>query len=315
MMEWEDFTTFSSPSSLVGKSEEWSAIENKMFENALAMYDECTPDRWAKIAAVVPEKTLEQVEKHYEKLVQDLKFIEDGLIPIPLYLNEEELNNEDPPELPEVAPKKKKSLLRKKQITAEQERRKGVPWSEDEHRLFLLGLNGYGWGDWRSISRNFVVSRTPTQVASHAQKYQNRMNKGATKGQRPSIHDIRTVSSPPTNLPINPPLHSLVFPSLPLPSPVFLNINPPPITNTQPWNIPMMEGDTDTSLVIPTPRPTFYANSSGVGSFPPANFEGGIGNYPSTDEMGGFGNFPPPNILSSDPPFSSQISDWLKNLN
>ncbi|KAI4384309.1 hypothetical protein MLD38_002482 [Melastoma candidum] len=26
-----------------------------------------------------------------------------------------------------------------------------------------------GKGDWRSISRNFVVTRTPTQVASHAQ--------------------------------------------------------------------------------------------------------------------------------------------------
>ena len=35
-------------------------------------------------------------------------------------------------------------------------------------------------GDWRGISRHFVQSRTPTQVASHAQKYfirQNNMNK------------------------------------------------------------------------------------------------------------------------------------------
>ena len=55
--------------------------------------------------------------------------------------------------------------------TLDQERRKGIPWTEEEHRLFLLGLSKFGKGDWRSISRNFVLSRTPTQVASHAQKY------------------------------------------------------------------------------------------------------------------------------------------------
>jgi SHAQKYF class myb-like DNA-binding protein len=47
----------------------------------------------------------------------------------------------------------------------------GVPWTEEEHRRFLLGLQKLGKGDWRGISHNFVVSRTPTQVASHAQKY------------------------------------------------------------------------------------------------------------------------------------------------
>jgi SHAQKYF class myb-like DNA-binding protein len=44
------------------------------------------------------------------------------------------------------------------------EKRKGVPWSEEEHRLFLLGLAKFGKGDWRSISRHFVLTRTPTQV-------------------------------------------------------------------------------------------------------------------------------------------------------
>ncbi|KAJ0617669.1 putative transcription factor MYB-HB-like family [Helianthus annuus] len=35
---------------------------------------------------------------------------------------------------------------------------------EDEHKLFLLGLQKVGKGDWRGISRNFVKTRTPTQV-------------------------------------------------------------------------------------------------------------------------------------------------------
>jgi hypothetical protein len=55
----------------------------------------------------------------------------------------------------------------------------------------LLGLNKFGKGDWRSISRNFVVSRTPTQVASHAQKYFIRLNSLNKKDKRrSSIHDI-----------------------------------------------------------------------------------------------------------------------------
>lgn len=71
------------------------------------------------------------------------------------------------------------------------------------NRLFLLGLEKYGKGDWRSISRNFVVTRTPTQVASHAQKYFIRLNSMNKDRRRSSIHDITNVnngemSEPPT---------------------------------------------------------------------------------------------------------------------
>uniref|UniRef100_M4CF08 Uncharacterized protein n=1 Tax=Brassica campestris TaxID=3711 RepID=M4CF08_BRACM len=37
------------------------------------------------------------------------------------------------------------------------DRKKGVPWTEEEHRTFLIGLEKLGKGDWRGISRNFVV--------------------------------------------------------------------------------------------------------------------------------------------------------------
>lgn len=65
--------------------------------------------------------------------------------------------------------------------------------------LFLLGLEKYGKGDWRSISRNFVISRTPTQVASHAQKYFIRLNSMNRERRRSSIHDITSVNNGDTS--------------------------------------------------------------------------------------------------------------------
>ncbi|XP_062196551.1 transcription factor MYBS2-like [Phragmites australis] len=87
-----------------------------------------------------------------------------------------------------------------------QERKKAVPWTEEEHRTFLAGLEKLGKGDWRGIAKNFVTTRTPTQVASHAQKYFLRQTNPNKKKRRSSLFDMMPSDlSPALNCPILPP--------------------------------------------------------------------------------------------------------------
>ncbi|KAK7300972.1 hypothetical protein RJT34_11826 [Clitoria ternatea] len=177
-------------------STKWTPAENKLFENALAVHDKDTPDRWHKVAEMIPGKTVGDVIRQYKELEVDVSNIEAGLIPVPGYTTTVATS---PFTLDWVNTSgydgfkgsgKRSSSVR----PHEQERKKGVPWTEEEHKLFLLGLKKYGKGDWRNISRNYVITRTPTQVASHAQKYFIRQLSGGKDKRRASIHDITTVN-------------------------------------------------------------------------------------------------------------------------
>ncbi|XP_055821579.1 protein RADIALIS-like 3 [Solanum dulcamara] len=63
----------------------WTTKQNKKFEEALALFDKDTPDRWHNIARCVGGKSAEEVKRHYELLVKDVMQIENDQVPLPNY--------------------------------------------------------------------------------------------------------------------------------------------------------------------------------------------------------------------------------------
>nr|CAB3473688.1 unnamed protein product [Digitaria exilis] len=67
-------------------SSQWTKQEDKMFERALAVYDRDTPDRWQNVARYMGgNKSVEEVRRHYQLLVEDVAKIESGGVPFHWY--------------------------------------------------------------------------------------------------------------------------------------------------------------------------------------------------------------------------------------
>lgn len=134
----------------------WSREEEKSFENAIAMHwIEDSKEQWAKIGAMVPTKTIEQLQQHYQLLVEDVNAIESGLIPLPKYVDEAASTSSTKDNHGFSSGQQNTTNRRlnsnysnglsgfsqdssgpgtKGSSRSEQERRKGIPWTEEEHR-------------------------------------------------------------------------------------------------------------------------------------------------------------------------------------
>uniref|UniRef100_A0A453DMC2 Uncharacterized protein n=1 Tax=Aegilops tauschii subsp. strangulata TaxID=200361 RepID=A0A453DMC2_AEGTS len=64
-----------------------------------------------------------------------------------------------------------------------------IYWTKEEHWNFLDGLSFYGRGKWKEISKDFVTTKTPVQVSSHAHKYFKRLERKNLR-RRYSINDL-----------------------------------------------------------------------------------------------------------------------------
>uniref|UniRef100_A0AAU7PIV4 MYB-related transcription factor MYB2 n=1 Tax=Mentha canadensis TaxID=294733 RepID=A0AAU7PIV4_9LAMI len=67
------------------KSSSWTAWQNKVFEDALVNYDRNKPEWWQNVAKAVGGKSVEEVKRHYQKLVEDINHIENEKVPVPNY--------------------------------------------------------------------------------------------------------------------------------------------------------------------------------------------------------------------------------------
>ncbi|KAK3413658.1 hypothetical protein EUGRSUZ_I02207 [Eucalyptus grandis] len=172
----------------------WTFEENKRFENALATLsgeiDLATLDRFVQgIAPEFPGKSVEQVGRHLEALWHDVELIESAEVTFPEHWTVDEGGDSDggPPPVQKSKGKSK--------VEPKGERKRGIAWTKEEHERFLGGLEIYGRGDWKSISKYVVMSKTPTQVASHAQKYFNRKDRTENQKLRRSINDTHNISN------------------------------------------------------------------------------------------------------------------------
>ncbi|XP_019051853.1 PREDICTED: transcription factor DIVARICATA-like isoform X2 [Nelumbo nucifera] len=111
----------------------WTRVQDKLFERALVTFPEGTLDRWQKIAGQVPGKTALEVRDHYEALVHDVQEIDSGRVEVPDYAD-----NSFTPSWASECQASQISFGSKPPRQTETERKKGVPWTEEEHRITNL---------------------------------------------------------------------------------------------------------------------------------------------------------------------------------
>lgn len=115
----------------------WSRYEDKMFEQALVLFSEDLPDRWQQIADHVG-KSASEVEDHYEVLLRDVAEIDSGRVELPNYPDDSFGTSWDSAA---ADPSGQISFGGGgKSCKGDAERKKGTPWTEEEHRYILLWI-------------------------------------------------------------------------------------------------------------------------------------------------------------------------------
>ncbi|KAL8151845.1 hypothetical protein V2J09_021653 [Rumex salicifolius] len=160
---------------------EWTHSEKEIFQNSLDELGFTHPQLFEQISAKIPGKSAVQVREHFDAFVQAEH------IQIPDHNDSRTIEDT------------------RQETRSEGSSQGRQMWTDEEHNLFLNGLAHYGKGEWKRISSEFVKTKTPSQVASHAQKYYNRANSNTPPSRRRySINDTRIVDSAIVHYPTRP---------------------------------------------------------------------------------------------------------------
>ncbi|GJN21148.1 hypothetical protein PR202_gb08599 [Eleusine coracana subsp. coracana] len=196
----------------------WTRGEDKLLE---LLFIRRFP-QWDVIAAHILDKTPEQVSQRCESVVDEVTRLLHGLqVDTPREWDTQTVVAAAPPEaeteaaaavvptaadviaekalvpVPSSAAEGEASeRVGKKRKKSGGDRKKPEKWTEEEHNLFLEGLEKYGKGKWKAMSTEYLTTKTASQIASHHQKHRIRQElreRNACK--RASIHDITTPTS------------------------------------------------------------------------------------------------------------------------
>ena len=120
----------------------WTRTDDELFEAAVAnLGEDDDPERWRKIVAEVPGKSPDEIRAHYEALVHDVILIDSGRVELPVY-------SDSWPDSPRSGQISFGSGHGNKVKQSDVERKKGTPWTEEEHRYFQFFLHQFFFFFW-----------------------------------------------------------------------------------------------------------------------------------------------------------------------